>query len=483
MNDIMDITTSNRILVVGDVMLDGYLFGTVDRISPEAPVPIVKVSNYETRLGGAANVAANIAAFGIGVSVLGLCGKDLGADALATKLRENNVTSLMVKSDQVRTIVKKRIVAHQQQLMRIDEETIRDHNVGKSLRDKFLEVYQDYNIVILSDYGKGALVDHQSYINACNKKNIKVFVDPKGGDFERYKGATLITPNLREFEEIVGTSKNQPELLEKAYALKEKLDLDFLIITLGADGILLIDEHSEHHTLSSEARQIYDVSGAGDTVIAVLAALVASGSGIQDGLKIANAAAGLAVGKMGTSIVTLQELASYMRSQDIVDRSIWDVDELLVEIDSIKMRGQKVVMTNGCFDILHPGHVDYLEKAKRLGDVLIVAINSDESVTRLKGESRPMNTLESRAKLLAGLKSVDYVVRFDDDTPEVIYQKILPHVLVKGGDYFGKEVSGASAVIANGGCVELIPFVDGFSSSNIIQNIANRFLESGEKVN
>ena len=467
--------SSNRVLVVGDVILDEYIFGIVERVSPEAPVPVVKVERVETRPGGAANVAANVAGVGVGVSLLGMCGRDSAAKTLAEQLVKHNVDSLLISHEATTTIVKRRVVAHQQQLLRIDEEVHLSANIGTMIYERFLESYQKYRVVILSDYGKGALQNHQRYIDACNSKGIKVLIDPKGGDFDRYKGATLITPNLREFEQIVGASSSQSERLDKARALKDKLSLEFLIITLGADGILLIDDADNHHHLSSEARQVFDVSGAGDTVIAILAALMSTGRAVKDALVVANAAAGIVVGKLGTSIVTKQELNSYLSNPAAEERDVLTLEELISRIISLKAQGLTIVMTNGCFDILHPGHVAYLEKAKKLGDILVVAINTDESVRRIKGPKRPINNFESRAKLLRALRPVDYVVAFDQDTPELLYGEVLPHILVKGSDYLGKELAGASAVTSNGGKIELIDFIDGYSSSNIIHNIATRY--------
>ena len=466
-----DIQSDKRVLVVGDAMLDEYTFGVVDRISPEAPVPILKVHKHEFRLGGAANVAANIAALGVGVSLLGLCGADAAADALLEEMQKACVDSQLLRSVEISTTTKKRILSHQQQLMRIDHEHQINNKAAKNLYEKFLEIYLDYDLVVLSDYGKGALLDPQPYIESCNLKNIAILVDPKGGDFDRYCNATLITPNLREFEEIVGSSLNNDEFVAKAQALKNKLGLAYLIVTLGPDGVFMLDDQNHSHRMSSEAKQVYDVSGAGDTVIAVLAALIASDYEVAHALDIANTAAGLAVAKVGTSVVTYHEILSALNHKNHIEQSLYCIDELLPLVEKYKLDRKKIVMTNGCFDILHAGHVTYLEAAAKLGDILIVAINSDASVTRLKGKSRPVNLVESRAKVLAGLKAVGHVVSFDEDTPKKLYELIIPDILVKGSDYSDKEIIGSDVVTKNGGSVRLLDFVEGHSTTSIIERI------------
>lgn len=467
------ISTDKKVLVIGDVMLDEYTFGHVERISPEAPVPILKVEEHQPRLGGAANVAANISSLGVKVSLMGICGDDDTASLLVKEMQKHSIDSKLLKSNDVNTIVKKRIIANQQQLIRIDQESRIDSQVSKNLFKKFLEIYKDYDLVVISDYGKGSLIGHQKYIKSCNLKNISVLIDPKGGDFDRYKNATLMTPNLREFQEIVGVSQNDEEFVSKAKALRDMLELKYLIITLGPEGVFMIDSQNNISRMSSEAQQVYDVSGAGDTIIAVLAVLFANGHDLVSALKISNIAAGLAVGKVGTSVVTHQELSRALKLKDDPIKELYTVDELLPLITKIRLKKQKIVMTNGCFDILHAGHVTYLQEAAKLGNVLIVAINSDASVSRLKGDSRPINSIEMRARVLSSLNVVDYVVCFDEDTPEKLYELVLPDILVKGSDYEGREIVGSDAVINNGGIVKLIEFVDGFSSTSIIEKLVN----------
>jgi len=471
MNTTLGISHTKKVLVVGDAMLDKYTFGSVERISPEAPVPILKVEKNETRLGGAANVAANLAAVGVRVTLLSISGDDLEADILLNEIKNANVDPQLLRSSNISTIVKKRLLAQQQQLIRIDDEHEQDVKAAYDLYKKFLDIFLDYDLVVLSDYGKGALIDHQSYIENCNKSNIDILVDPKGGNFNHYANSTIITPNLREFEEIVGSSSSNEEFLSKAIELKNKLNLSYLIVTLGADGVFVLDKKNSPHRMQSEAKQVFDVSGAGDTVIAILAALIASGYEVTEALDIANIAAGLAVAKVGTSVVTYQEILNAIKNKEKVNQPIYDIDELLQVIKVNKKDKKKIVMTNGCFDILHAGHVTYLEEAAKLGDILILAINTDSSVKRLKGSSRPINSLKSRAKVLSGLRSVDYIVSFDDDTPEELYEYFLPDILVKGSDYKNTKIIGADAVIKNGGSVVLIDFLDGHSTTETIKKI------------
>ena len=471
MTDSFNIDDNSKILVIGDAILDKYLFGEVERISPEAPVPILKTKESEFRLGGAANVAASIAAMGTQVALLSLCGQDEESKSLKTSLIAANVKPILKSYKKEKTISKERIVSNNQQLLRIDDESIFSRQSANQLLEEFLNIYRSYDAVVLSDYGKGTLIKHQSFIKACNKLNIPILIDPKGGDFTKYKNSFLITPNLREFEEIVGPTSNEKNLIKKAKILKKQLNLTNLIITLGAKGVLLINEKQEEIKFSSEAKQVYDVSGAGDTVIAVLSALIAQKNGIQKSLRLANRAAGIAVGKFGTSVVTIEELTNKPSTQKAKESNLIDLKDLKKRVSELKQQGKIIVMTNGCFDILHAGHVDYLNKSKDLGDVLIVAINSDRSIKGLKGSSRPINKLEARSALLSSLKSVDFVVSFNASTPQNLYEQILPDVLVKGSDYHGKEIVGSSAVINNGGKIELIEYLEGYSTSKIIEKI------------
>jgi D-beta-D-heptose 7-phosphate kinase/D-beta-D-heptose 1-phosphate adenosyltransferase len=471
MSAFKQISTDKKVLVIGDVMLDEYTFGHVERISPEAPVPILRVEEHQLRLGGAANVAANISSLGIKVSLMGICGDDDTGSLLVKEMQRHSVDSKLLKSDDVNTIVKKRIIANQQQLIRIDQESRIDSQVSKNLYKKFLEIYIDYDLVVISDYGKGSLIDHQKYIKSCNLKNISVLIDPKGGDFDRYKNATLMTPNLREFEEIVGTIKNNDELVDKAISLKNELGLRYLIVTLGPEGVLMVDDQNNVHMMTSEAKQVYDVSGAGDTIIAVLAVLIVNDYEFVSALKIANVAAGLAVGKVGTSVISYRELDNALNTKDNTIQSLHSIDQLMPIIEQAKLENKKIVMTNGCFDILHAGHVTYLKEAAKLGNILIVAINSDISVSKLKGKSRPINPLEMRATVLSSLSAVDYVISFEEDTPEKLYELVLPDILVKGSDYSKEEIAGADIITSNGGMVKLIDLVEGFSTTSIIDRI------------
>jgi len=465
-----NLNENTKILVVGDTILDKYLFGEVERISPEAPVPILKTKASELRLGGAANVAANIAAMGTKASLLSICGRDKDAEILKNILIHKNVKPVLMNFKREQTISKKRIVSNNQQLLRIDDEAAFDYESSSSLLKRFLKIYSNFDAVVLSDYGKGTLTDHQIYINACKKSHIPILVDPKGGDFTKYKNSFAITPNLREFEEIVGPSVNKKEFVDKAKKLKNDLNLQNLIITLGAEGVMLIDKDENLSNFSSEAKQVYDVSGAGDTVISVLSALVAQNNSIQQSLRIANTAAGIAVGRFGTSIVTIKELIDRLKSHEVNNSDLIKLHDLKNILENLRKDGKKIVMTNGCFDILHAGHVDYLKKAKNQGDILIVAINSDKSVKELK----PINTLEARSAVISGLKSVDFTISFNALTPKRLYEQLKPDVLVKGSDYTGKNIAGSEAVEENGGRIELVEFLEGYSTTSLIRKITSK---------
>ena len=469
-----NVNENSKILVVGDSILDKYLFGVVERISPEAPVPILKTKTSELRLGGAANVAANIAAMGTKVSLLSICGKDKDAENLKNTLIQKDVKPILISFKREQTISKERIVSNNQQLLRIDDEVAFGIESSSILLKRFLKIYSNFDAVVLSDYGKGTLTDHQAYINACKKSHIPILIDPKGGDFTKYKNSFAITPNLREFEEIVGQSINKKEIVEKAKKLKNDLNLENLIITLGAEGVMLIDKEENLSIFSSEAKQVYDVSGAGDTVIAVLSALVAQNNSVQKSLRVANTAAGIVVGRFGTSIVTRKELADKLKSDEANNSDLIKLNDLKNKLEILRKEGKKIVMTNGCFDILHAGHVDYLKKAKNQGDILIVAINSDKSVRELKGEERPINKLKARSAVISGLKSVDFTISFNATTPKRLYEQLKPDVLVKGSDYTGKKIAGSEAVEANGGRIELVEFLEGYSTTSLIRKITSK---------
>ena len=460
-----------KVLVLGDVMLDRYWFGATNRISPEAPVPVVKVQDIEERAGGAANVAMNIASLNVPVALHGLIGQDDAGNALDKLLNSHNIQNHCVALTTHPTITKLRILSRHQQLLRLDfEEGF--HNVESSdLLNKLAQNIQDYGALILSDYGKGTLESVQEMIQIARKADVPVLLDPTGTDFERYRGATLLTPNMSEFEAVVGHCKDDDEIVAKGLKMIADFDLTALLVTRSEKGMTLIRPNQAPYHLPTQAKEVYDVTGAGDTVISVLATAIADGRPFEEACYLANAAAGVVVGKLGTSTVSPVELENAIHQRATTGFGIVSEAELKAIVEEAKKRGEKIVMTNGCFDILHPGHVSYLENARKLGDRLIVAVNTDYSVKRLKGEARPINDLDARMTVLAGLSSVDWVVAFNEDTPQRLIGEILPNLLVKGGDYKPEDIAGAKEVINNGGEVQVLNFENGCSTTNVIKKI------------
>ncbi|MCE1237080.1 MAG: bifunctional D-glycero-beta-D-manno-heptose-7-phosphate kinase/D-glycero-beta-D-manno-heptose 1-phosphate adenylyltransferase HldE [Hyphomicrobiales bacterium] len=466
-----------RVLLVGDAMLDRYMEGPVGRISPEAPVPIVRVGDVFERPGGAANVALNLASLGVAVTFLAYVGDDPDAEALARRLREAGVETRFVTAKAARTIVKLRVLSQRHQLLRLDfEDGFGDQDHARLLAD-FRAALAGHDLVVLSDYGKGTLAAVAEMIAAARVAGRPVVVDPKGTDFARYAGATAITPNASEFTAVAGRAADEDDFATRGFRLRETLDLEHLLVTRGERGMSLFGPESFRLDIPTQAREVYDVTGAGDTVIATLAAALAAGADFADATRLANLAAGIVVGRMGTATVTLDELSAVAAPLGAPD----ETETTLRRIAEAKARGERVVMTNGCFDILHAGHVDYLTRAKAFGHRLVVAVNSDASVARLKGSSRPINPLADRMRLLAALKAVDWVVAFDgsidaegrhSDTPLDLIRAVAPDVLVKGGDYTIDTIVGASDVVAAGGEVRVLPFVEGRSTSAVIARIA-----------
>ena len=458
-------------LVIGDLMLDRYWSGGANRVSPEAPVPVVHVQETEERPGGAGNVALNIAALSGKVTLLGVVGDDLEGGALQTQLESQGVNCQFQCESGIRTSTKLRVLSRHQQLIRLDFEGSMNNLSFQPLLDKFQAMLPDCGAVILSDYGKGTLSEVGQMIRLARAAGKPVLIDPKGSDFEKYRGATLMTPNLSEFEAIAGRCDSSEKIVEEGEKLRQQLNMEALLVTRSEEGMTLLCEGEGPFHHPTYAREVYDVTGAGDTVIATLAAGIAAGASRQDATAVANLAAGIVVGKLGTATTSVAELHQAIHDPEETGFGVLDEDQLEVAIDQSHARGEKVIMTNGCFDLLHPGHISYLAEARRLGDRLIVAVNSDESVRQLKGESRPVNNLESRMMLLAALESVDWVVPFSEETPERLYCNVLPDVIVKGGDYQPEEVAGGPCVIANGGCVEILKFVDGHSTTSIVEKI------------
>jgi len=451
-------------------MLDRYLFGSTGRISPEAPVPVVHVQETDDRPGGAANVAVNLASLGVSTRLVGVVGKDDAADSLRAILKSRDIHCDFHAVEERPTITKTRVQSRGQQLIRLDQE-----NAAAMPGDEVVKVLQrsidGAGAVVLSDYGKGALTDVAAMISVCREAGVPVLVDPKGEDFEKYRGASVITPNQSEFEVVAGVCDSDEELVSRARKMLDDLNLDALLVTRSEKGMLLLEADMEPIFLSTQAREVYDVTGAGDTVIATLAGAVASGQDLPSAAALANLAAGLVVRKIGVATVTPGEISMSLHQRGQGGRGLVGLDELKLMVAESWDRGERVIMTNGCFDVLHAGHVAYLEEAKNLGDRLIVAVNDDASVRRLKGESRPINELEDRLLVLAGLAAVDWVVPFSNDTPAELIAEVLPDVLVKGGDYKPDDIAGAKDVLNNGGEVRVLAFRDGHSSSRIIDKL------------
>lgn len=460
-----------RVLVVGDVMLDRYWSGSASRISPEAPVPVVHVETTEERPGGAANVALNIAALGARPDLIGIVGDDEPGRAIAALLGAQRVSCHLQQASNVTTSTKLRILSQHQQLLRADFEASLGNADHKSIEDTFCRLIETADVVILSDYGKGTLANPRCFIEMAKSRGKSLLVDPKGRDFSRYRGATLITPNRGEFEAVVGPCATQSELVDKAETLMQAMELDALLITRGEEGMTLLCRGEEAHQLATRAREVYDVTGAGDTVIGSMAVALGSGYQLRDAATLANLAAGIVVGKLGTATVSAMELERALQGRNEGGFGILDEDQLLQEVRLTRRRGERIVMTNGCFDLLHSGHVTYLEQAKRLGDRLIVAVNSDASVRRLKGPDRPITTLAQRMAVLVALRAVDWVIAFTESTPERLYCRVLPDILVKGGDYKPEEIAGGDCVTRNGGQVVVLNYIDGQSTSAIIKRI------------
>ncbi|HET7313011.1 bifunctional D-glycero-beta-D-manno-heptose-7-phosphate kinase/D-glycero-beta-D-manno-heptose 1-phosphate adenylyltransferase HldE [Salinisphaera sp.] len=466
-----------RVLVVGDIMLDRYWYGDTGRISPEAPVPVVRIGDEERRLGGAANVALNLARVGARTRLIGVIGADEPGAATRRLLADAGIEDDLAASPDHPTIAKLRVVSRNQQLIRLDFE--RSFALDGAFDRTALLARVDAalaatDVVICSDYGKGTLADVAGIIQRARAAGVPVLVDPKGRDWRRYAGASLITPNAAEFEAHVGHRPGENEadrwLAEQAAKTRHELDLDALLVTRSEKGMNLFAADGDLH-LPARAREVFDVTGAGDTVIAMVGAGLGAGLGLSEAAAAANLAAGIVVGKLGTATVSPVELQGAAHAQRSGDHGIIDEDTLAQWFVQARARGERIVMTNGCFDLLHPGHIAYLEAARALGDWLVVAVNDDASVARLKGAGRPLNDLSHRMQVLRGLAAVDWVVPFAGDTPERLICRLLPDVLVKGGDYSVEEIAGGRCVLEAGGEVRTLDFVSGFSTTAIVERL------------
>lgn len=465
-----------KILVVGDLMIDHYLWGNSDRISPEAPVAVVDVNKESTVLGGAGNVIHNLLSLGSDVGVVSVVGEDSVANELKDMLDTKEVKSYFVKQRGRKTSKKSRVMSGHYQVVRFDHESKNSISLESEERvfAKVQEIINGYDMVLLSDYGKGVFTKSLSekIITFVKSKNKKVLVDPKGVDYSKYKGAHFLTPNKKEAELATNMTIDNEVTLKKALIkLKEIASLDLSIITLSENGIALLKD-DEVIIKPTVAREVYDVTGAGDTVLASLGFALSLDNSIEESIEFANLAAGVVVGKLGSATVSLDEIEEYQSSlhKGSIELHIKNFDEIGKISKRVKESGKKVVFTNGCFDILHRGHVSYLNIAKSFGDVLILGLNSDMSVKRLKGDDRPINNQDDRAYILSALECVDYVVIFDEDTPYELIKVVEPDILVKGADYEGKEVVGSDIAKET----RLVEFVDGKSTTNIIKKISGK---------
>lgn len=473
MSALPDMSASN-VTVIGDVMLDRFWTGASRRMSPEAPVPVVNVTSQEDRAGGAGNVAVNLAQLGLTVSLVGLCGDDDHARALRRCVEEAGVR-WNVMPCAADTIVKLRVLSRNQQLLRMDFE----QSLNQYANDLFVGFAQqnlvDADLVVFSDYAKGSLALIESLIARCRSLGKTTLVDPKGQDFERYRGATVLTPNLTELEAVVGPCPDEATLIAKAETLRSSLELEAILVTRSEAGMTLIQSGLAPRHFAASAQEVFDVTGAGDTVIATLAGCLSAGLPMAEAARIANRAAGVVVAKLGTASVTPDELTEVAdklsgarERQGVVSAS-----DMMGVVAEARGKGQRVVMTNGCFDLLHPGHIAYLEQAATLGDLLVVAVNDDDSVRRLKGDARPVNTVVDRMAVLVGLASVDYALPFSEDTPAKLIEALAPDVLVKGGDYVVEEIAGHESVMARGGEVVVLDFLEGHSTSSLIERLSD----------
>lgn len=470
-----------RVLVVGDIMLDRYLWGQVERISPEAPVPVVRLDRRTQTAGGAANVARNLAGLGLRVQLSGITGDDEGRQALLEALTADGIqTGLLALTQDRATTIKTRIIGNHQQMLRIDEEDTRPLNRREedALLATVTSALPGCGALVLSDYAKGVLSAYLCplLISAARSEGIPVLVDPKGRDFAKYAGASVITPNRAELALVTGARRDDvAALLAAGDDLRRQLDLPLLALTLSELGLALIDGAGTRQ-IPALGREVFDVSGAGDTVIATFAAGLAAGLDTTDTAHLANLAAGVVVGKVGTVPILKEELQTAISGESALEQvaKIMDLDTAKTRVLGWQAAGDRIVFTNGCFDLLHAGHVSYLELARRHGQRLVVGLNSDRSVRALKGPQRPLIGEDDRARVLAALAAVDAVILFDEDTPLNLICALRPQVLAKGADYREEEIVGAAEVRSWGGQVILIPLVEDRSTTRIIRRLGDR---------
>ena len=489
----MSIFNKAKILVVGDAMLDKYSFGNTNRISPEAPVPVLKIERETLKPGGAANVAANISSLGLNVSLLAEVGIDSNGKTLRALLKSLKIDLISGADKSYKTTTKTRVISQNQQLIRIDDEDDNYKNPINSSSKEIERLIKKSDAIIFSDYNKGSLKNISQLIKIANKHKKIVFIDPKGSNFDSYKNSFVITPNLNEFEKIVGSCKNHKEIIKKAKQLSSKLNINSILVTLGSDGMILVRKNKKaEHIKATSANEVFDVTGAGDTVIAVLCAAYISfeDDNLHFASIVSNIAAGEVIKKLGAQSLDANELttivnnqinmeaqleAEYLKNLQLLDkcnRVITSENQLEIIINLIKEMGFTIGFTNGCFDILHRGHTKYLDQARNIVDFLIIGVNDDLSVRNLKGITRPINNIRDRMEMLRRITLDDaFIIKFSEPTPIKLIRKIKPNVLIKGGDYKKSEIVGGDFVIKNKGTLKIIPFVKGCSTSNIIKKI------------
>ncbi|MCU1319437.1 MAG: rfaE bifunctional protein [Edaphobacter sp.] len=466
-----------KVLVVGDIMLDRYIHGEVERISPEAPVPVIRHAQRSERAGGAANVAMNLAGLGCQTFLAGFWGSDAEQGELAGIMERAKIDTVGVVSSSLPTISKTRIIGRMQQLLRLDIES-RDNPPAveaQRLLERATELAGKVHAVILSDYAKGALSEAlcAAVIRAARRAGIPILADPKTPDFSKYSGATTVCPNLGELSLATGVSSHHTEaILAAGQALVAEHDFQFLTVTMSEKGISVLRRDSSYHS-PARAREVFDVSGAGDTVIATLAASLAGGLKIETAVELANLAAGVVVGKVGTVPIAQHELIALLTPSSGLSagEKILDMERIQKRVAEWRASGETIVFTNGCFDLLHVGHITLLEDCRRFGTKLVLGLNADSSVCRLKGPTRPIVGERERARVMAALAAVDAVVLFEEDTPLELIRALKPNVLVKGGDYNVETVVGHEDVLGYGGRVEIVPTVEGFSTTNIVKKL------------
>ena len=461
-----------KIIIIGDLLLDQYWFGKAKRISDEAPVPIVKINKIENRLGGAGNVALNVKKLGLEPYLISINSNDNSGKILKKLLNSFGINNYLITVKEYITPTKIRLIDKFQQIVRADFE-ISDKKFSNKIEKK-LNSIKNIKVIIISDYLKGTIKDPRKIIKFANKNKIPVIIDPKGKNFQKYNYATLITPNLNEFQEIVGRCLSIQEIHQKGRKLLNKMKLQSLLITKGENGMTLIEKNKKIIDYHSNASQVFDVTGAGDTVVASLATSLAKSVSIKDATYISLRAAEIAVSKFGTDYVTQDELKKRLSNLDSLKKGIVNLSQLINNLVELRKNGKIIIATNGCFDILHNGHINYLKKSKKLGDWLIVAVNSDTSYRKLKNKKSLVNNLKARMNLLSSLEFVDNVVHFNEATPQKLYSKILPNIITKGGDYTVSQVIGRKEILKIGGIVKIIPYEKNFSTTLIKNKIRNK---------